>query len=183
MQKQQILKQAAQYLLDESGLIENLSQVGQVNITGSFKYDLMVEPDIDIEVFCLDPHSSSIDFAKKQIENDHWNGIMYFDWTKWRRDHFPEGYYVGFKHDFEGFRWKVDIWFLKENYQVRNADNLIINATESHRNLILEAKEARLKEGWTVDSTAIYKAVIENNLTQLDQVRAILIHTSKHQSG
>ena len=139
-------KEKATLLLTQHELLSELKLLGHVNVTGSYSYDLMVEPDIDIEVYCTANREKAVHFAQNQIASGKWNGIMYYDWQQWRRDYFPEGYYVGLKQDFAGYRWKVDIWFLSENTIPRNTDSLIQQATEQQRTIILEAKIIRLKE-------------------------------------
>lgn len=174
MEKHEQLRISAKSLLDSTKLVETLQDIGRVNLTGSYVYNLMVEPDIDIEVYCTDIHKAATQFSNEQITSGRWNGVMFYDWVNWRKEDFPVGYYVGFKQDFEGYRWKIDIWFLEEGTKVRNADSLMVNVTPEQRKLILEAKEAKLIEKWPVDSTAIYKAVIERNLETLAAIRTDL---------
>ena len=49
------LKSSAQKLLDSTKIIQTLSNFGEVHIVGSFAFDLMTEPDIDIVVITNDP--------------------------------------------------------------------------------------------------------------------------------
>jgi hypothetical protein len=175
MEKHELLMKSAESLLKSTQLIEELESIGAVNVTGSYSYNLMVEPDIDIEVCCTNPHESAVLFSGKQIASNSWNGVMFYDWVKWRKDSFPVGYYVGLKRNFEDYRWKIDIWFFEKGAQPRNADKIVATATPKQMALLLEAKEARLAENWPVDSTAIYKAVLEDNIETLEAVRNKLV--------
>lgn len=165
------IKSSGENLLSSTNLLACLEVFGRLHITGSYRYDLMVEPDIDLEVFCEHPKDAAQQFIQDEVGKDRWNGIMYFDWKQWRREYFPEGYYVGFKHDFEGRRWKIDIWFLNTDSEVRNTDQLLATATEEQCELILDAKRVKLQENWPCDSAAIYRAVIENELTSVAEVK------------
>ena len=164
------LRSTAQKLLEETDLLSHLSMQGNAHITGSFSYDLMVEPDIDIVVECNDPEKAAQTFAAEEIPKNRWNAVLYYDWTRWRRDYFPQGYYVGLKQDFGEHRWKIDIWFIPAGSEKNEIDILISKATPEQRTLILEAKEYRLKEKRKGDSTAIYKLVIEENVTDLEEI-------------
>jgi hypothetical protein len=181
MEDNKYLQKSASSLLDKTEILTRLANLGTVNVTGSYAYDLMIEPDIDIEVYCKDPHQAAISFAQGEIASGTWNGVMFYDWHQWRLDNFPEGYYVGFNHYFQERRWKMDVWFLAENSPVRNADKLVSEASPEQRALILEAKMARLTENWPIDSTGIYQAIIKGGLTTLDAVREAAF-TSKKES-
>lgn len=62
---------------------------------------------------------------------------------------------------------------------VRNVDKLLLQATEAQRMLILEVKQVKIKEAWPVDSTAVYRAILENGLNDLESVRNYLLETNK----
>ncbi|QQR93419.1 hypothetical protein IPJ91_03135 [bacterium] len=54
------LKKLADKLLSETNLIEELKNFGEVEITVSYKYDLMTKPDIDIHIY----NNAELDTAK-----------------------------------------------------------------------------------------------------------------------
>ena len=50
-------KQEADALLLYGNVTEVLSKYGKVVVTGSYKYDLMYDPDIDLVVLCDNPEN------------------------------------------------------------------------------------------------------------------------------
>lgn len=136
-------KKDAAALLKKSKLIELLSRFGKVHFTGSYAYDLMLNPDIDIY---LETENPSRETAKKildaLIDQGVWNGYMFFDWKKFRRPQFPKSYYLGLKIDWLGKRWKVDIWlFAQIPTKLLTLEKLLRTSDGETRLKILKQKE------------------------------------------
>ncbi|MEI7580002.1 MAG: hypothetical protein WCJ58_08305 [bacterium] len=55
-----VRKDVADKILASSQIIQKLSEIGKVSVIGSYKYDLMFEPDIDIVVEAANPRASVI---------------------------------------------------------------------------------------------------------------------------
>lgn len=160
-------KQEAEQILAESKLLDQLKKYGQAVFTGSYTYDLMLNADIDI--YLITPKNTK-ETAKKLlsdlVNSGWWNGYMLFDWVKWWRDDFPNGYYVGTKTFFNDHRWKVDIWVLDKfpTEQKKYNDWLISSLNAENRQKILELKTARNEYGWETYSKTIYDAVLKEGI-------------------
>lgn len=92
----------ADKLLDNSQLYPILSKIGNVKITGSYDYDLMLGADIDIYVV-VDKNNakdSALKALNQLINQNYWNGYLYYDFVSHSsKNHlnFPKSYYVGVK--------------------------------------------------------------------------------------
>lgn len=75
----QQIKCDADEILRDSDLIKCLGKYGQVNIGGSYKYDLMWNPDIDIMVVCDDPRQQSLAAIKELMDLRQFQKYQYGD--------------------------------------------------------------------------------------------------------
>ncbi len=161
----------ADSLIQESSLISGLSKFGTPDFTGSYKYQLMLDGDIDIYLITPNANKKTAKHLIDELINQgFWNGYMLFDWVNFRRDYFPEAYYVGMKTDYKGHKWKVDIWVLDQFPPTHKEYNdwLEGHLNESNREIILRLKAARKDKGWTVDGKTIYDAVIKEGISTID---------------
>jgi len=163
----------ADQLLEKSELIPLLKQFGEVVITGSYKHDLMLTPDLDLYVITPnDTFKTAAEINSKMVQQQKWNGYMLFDWHQFRKPYFPDSYYVGAQTPFAGNVWRADIWVLNELTQNIVDFNKWIteNFKEEHRIPILKIKNERDLQKSMTSSYDIYKAVIENNAKSLNDV-------------
>lgn len=163
-----VWQQEADQLLTESKLLDVLKQHGQPLFTGSYEYQLMANGDIDLYLITKsNTQTVAQKLLQKLVKEGWWNGYMLFDWVNWHRDHFPSGFYVGVKTDFEDHRWKVDIWVLNEfpSEQAKYNQWLLSKLNEENKTLILNLKAARNDNDWPQDSKTIYDAVLKDNIT------------------
>lgn len=173
-----VWQQEADQLLTASKLLDVLKQHGQPLFTGSYEYKLMANGDIDLYLITKsDTQTVARELLQKLVQQGWWNGYMLFDWVNWHRDHFPSGFYVGVKTDFEEHRWKVDIWVLHEfpSEQAEYNQWLLAKLNQENRTLILDLKTARNDNDWPLDSKTIYDAVLK------DEVSSIMEFESKFQ--
>ena len=163
------VKADAEMILKMTNLVEVLSEFGEVKIGGSYKYDLMWGPDIDIVVICMDPRKMSVAALNKIIELRLFQKYEYGDFVKFKREHRPESYIVNMILPFEGKKWEVEAWFFKDYPESqKEMDELISNnLNEENRRSILEMKRKREETGMTkynIDSTTIYKMVLAEKI-------------------
>jgi len=161
-------RQQADKLLKQSNLLPLLQTEGEVIITGSYAYDLMLGGDIDLYLITpKDPKTVAQKLLTKLVKEGFWNGYMLYDWVNWRQEYFPSGFYLGTQTDFVKNRWKVDIWVLNEfpAEQKTYKDWLEKSLNNTNRKTILELKEARKKNRWPVDGKTIYDAVIKDKIS------------------
>jgi hypothetical protein len=165
-------KQEADGLLSYGNVIDVLSKYGKVVVTGSYKYDLMYGPDIDFVVLSPDPQKSSYDAFLSFIKQRKFQKYQLGDFSKFPRKGRPKAIIVVLIHEYKGRRWEIEIWFEKKLITDidKEFDNLLLNATEEQRQLILEIKQQREAAGASkhkLDSVTIYRGVIYEGKTQL----------------
>jgi len=161
----QKVKREAHELLCKTELIRFLSKHGKVFIWGSYKLDLMMSRDIDINIVDKDSSKEkTIDILNSLIRENKFRGYIFYDFVKRRKKGFPKGYYIGLKTRFKGYKWVIDIWFLKQTDQ--ESDKLLKNVKKNlnkERKLkILELKHQCIKNKLEIRSHLIYKAVLKN---------------------
>lgn len=162
-------RQEADALLAESGLPQVLERVGTVQYTGSYDYDVLLGPDVDIYVLVPDAQAkeSARTALDTLIEQNYWNGYLYYDFAVHPSVHhpgFPESYYVGVKGDFRGHRWKVDIWFGPSDVLYANNAWIKPLLADENRPVILALKHARNEGELHAESHEIYTAVLKDGV-------------------
>src|SRR5690349_10994341 len=99
--KSRQVKQHADALLQEAGLIARLQNHGEVLFTGSYAIDLMLNRDIDLYV--VHPELTEervLDVLRSLILQSFFHGYLYYDFLKHPSAGFPGGYYIGLKLPF-----------------------------------------------------------------------------------
>ena len=164
----------ADKLLDYSQIYSLLSRIGEVKMVGSYDYNLMLGPDLDIYVIVPKDMAkvAALDALKQLIKQNYWNGYLYYDFVKHSsKNHpgFPKAYYVGVKSDFSGNRWKVDIWFGQEDTLRVSNDWIKDKLNDENKKLILKLKAARNDGEIIANSHDIYLAVLRNNVKDVEE--------------
>lgn len=159
------IKIHAQELLATTDLVRSLDEFGQVIIGGSFNYDLMWDPDIDIMVICNDSRTKSVAAIKKMIDLRIFQKYEYGDFVKFKRKNRPEAYILNLILPFYDQKWEIEVWFTDEYPdRQREMDNLMKSKlNDGNRQTILEMKKTRQEKGIDKHSLAsvdIYKQVL-----------------------
>ncbi len=160
--KSRQVKQRADALLQEAGLVRLLQNYGEVLFTGSYAIDLMVNRDIDLYV--VHPELAEervLDALRSLILQSFFHGYIYYDFLKHPSAGFPGGYYIGLKLPFRDEAWKLDIWFLSVDREGRLQQIQEMNAlNESQRLAILRFKHLIIERQLKVSGMFIYDAVL-----------------------
>ncbi len=164
-------KQEANELLEYGGVVEVLAKYGQVLIDGSYKYDLMYGPDIDLVVLADDPSESSYQALVEFINQRKFQKYQLGDFKNFPLKDRPRDMIVVLVHEYKGRRWEIEVWF-KESGWSDESDfgDLITKATDEQRRNILEIKKQRedsLVSKDKLDSLTIYKGVLLEEKTEL----------------
>ncbi len=164
-------------LLEESGLIKNLQNFGEVHIVGSFAANLLVNGDIDISVIREESFTQEEALEILKFLYKAGGFRSYFiggDWNDPRAgNEFPDGYYLGMKTKNGIETWKIDIWFLDtKEFEVRKNSLQIqeVELTTDQRELILRLKRERNEKKLPVSSQTIYEAVLNEGATSLEEI-------------
>lgn len=168
----QMIRQEADKLLKDTGLGELLEQFGEVDLGGSYSYDLMVDRDLDFGVYvrAITPELKA-HIAATFAEQDWAYGLKMVDRANFEPlSNFgaPRGLYLGLTIPFPAERWNIDVWFLAERPSEADAiTRLIASADQSQRDAILKIKFELLQSGKKekgVTSAEVYKAVMRDNI-------------------
>ena len=166
------LKNQANKLIKETNIFEIFAKYGDVSpISGSYEYNLMVYPDLDIGV--VESSVSKHDFASLVNElagNKYVRKIATADCVNFKPIHLarrPKGYWVGLEIPFEGDKWGIDCWLQQPDWasddELKYADRLL-TLDQSALDAILLVKYDLIRReiyGKTVFSGDIYDAVLD----------------------
>lgn len=166
-----VWRETASRLLEASDLPLLLSDHGRIVFSGSYAYDTMMSPDIDLHllqnVFC---RQSAVEVLDALIRQDWWNTYSFGDWVQERfratvGGRAPMGYHVKLGATFEGMSWNVDAWVLDQG---RYAGDLwaprMATITGEQRLAILRLKRARAIGALRSLGVDIYAAVVDHDV-------------------
>ncbi len=159
----------AEALIKDSKITDLLKQYGEVTLTGSHTYDLMLNSDIDFFIGNENPTKELADeLAIKLINSGYWNSLMYCNWPT----NDPPGPYFCIKREFRGHKWKIDIMITTPNKiaELVPPRELYANLPNDKKEAILELKAAKA-DGLLpkdIEAVTIYDAVIKDNIHGLD---------------
>ncbi|MDD5765653.1 MAG: hypothetical protein PHW79_05340 [Candidatus Marinimicrobia bacterium] len=167
-------RQAAQNILEELRLIEKWQHFGRPIIVGAMAYDLMIDVDIDIEIYCPDlkiEHGFKVlsecaqNMKVKQIE--YVNALESDDKALYWQIKYQES---------EGITWKIDMWSAPEDYNLPRSEDFILPMqealTEETREAILRLKLLRNDDpSFQCLSIDLYRAVLEDNVRKIEELK------------
>jgi hypothetical protein len=162
-------------LIKDSKITELLKQYGEVTMTGSYVYDLMLNSDIDFFVSNKNPTKELADeLAIKLIGTGYWNSLMYCDWPT----NDPPGPYFCIKREFRSHRWKIDIMITTPDKiaELLPPREIYANLADDKKVAILELKDAIAKSllPKDVEAVKVYDAVIKSNIHGVDNFKKYL---------
>ena len=169
------IKRRAEILLKNTNLIKVLSEFGKVEIGGSFKYDLMWGPDIDMVVICDNPREASKDVLEKIIDLRLFQKYEYGDFVKFKREDRPESYIVNMRQTFEGQKWEIEAWFFKKYPKSQEEMDKLIKEklNQENKEIVLEIKRKREEEGvdkHKINSAEIYRQVLIEGVKDYEEL-------------
>ncbi len=157
------LKEIADLILKETDIVKDLSMFGKVHVLGSYAFNLMSEPDIDIIVITNTPKESS-ESALSYISKLHkFQKIEYGNFQKFPRENRPPFFILNMKIPFKDSMWEIETWFLPEAEEKISFTKMMKNISNEQRNEIIKMKEERRKNNIdkkTLSSYEIYKKVL-----------------------
>lgn len=165
-------QQAAMLIMNELQLMEHWSAIGTPVLVGAASYDLMVSPDIDLEIFCAGEPSIEAGFSVLTACATHPNT------TKARFSNLlaapDEGIYWQLRYQHEGEEWKIDMWTLRHDHPGPLSSWIVepmrAALTDKTRRTILTLKNALAERpDLRCGSIHIYRAVLDDGVTTLDE--------------
>lgn len=182
LEKQQKLHDEASQLLQEI-VLPILEDFGEVKIGGSYAFQLLNHPDIDIDL--INPDLSKklySELCKRFLSLAGTSRLKTTDRVNFPHNHpgdRPTGYWIAPDIQYGLNTWNLDIWFQKPEWYTGKTNaffDKMSNITEEQKILILsmkeEAKDLNIygvgKEFRSVD---IYDGVLLENVKSLDDLR------------
>jgi len=153
------LRQSAQRLLDSTNITKILSQFGEVYIIGSFAFDLMTEPDIDLVVITDKPKIMSEEALSTVSKMHLFQKLEYGDFEKFPKENRPPFYILNMKTPFDGQAFEIETWFLPEIDKQLEFVEMMKNITEEQKQEIIRLKLNR-RSKHKLSSFEIYKQVL-----------------------
>lgn len=158
------IHRSASALLSRTSLIEFLSKYGKVELTGSFAYDLMIDPDIDILVRCEQLRMNAVSAFQELIDEAQFARFDFGDFVQYPRPGRPNGYIVALKVPQSDLMWEVEIWFVEPSFESNNDLRQRLETVDPHkRERILKIKherQTRKLDKHQLSSTEIYEGVL-----------------------
>ncbi len=173
------LKSLASRLLTETKLVEFLQSLGKVEITGSFKYDLMVKPDIDIHIYNPQELETSLKLIQQIIKEEKFKNFTFQNFLHKTKPHLPFGIYISLIYKIEQIPFNIDLWIIKSKEYYENLyrdDFELIKKLENkefdpiQKELMLSTKKYILENNLNIKSMQIYNAILNYNLKSIDEV-------------
>lgn len=164
----QDIRQEADRLLSTTRLQDLLSEFGNVDLGGSYAYDLMVDRDLDFGVVVNEVTTE----LKAKIAFTFASQSWAYSVNMTDRVNFeplsnlgaPRGLFLGLTIPFPVERWNIDVWFTITNTSPKDElAELIAQATDEQKQTILEIKYELMKSGNKkkgVTSAEVYKAIL-----------------------
>lgn len=157
-------RKAAERILHTLQLVEQWQEYGTVEITGSYRWNLMLGSDIDFNV--VNPAYDlelALQILNRFIRQGPFTRFAFIDTTQnkpiWADpETYPRGFYFGMAGDFEGREWKFETWLL--GVPLPPQDWILEQMTEQKRGTILRLKHLRKTGMFKAGSVDIYRAVL-----------------------
>lgn len=187
LKQQKKLQKEGKKVLEELKIIEILSKFGKPKIVGSFGSGLMSWRDIDIELEKEIKDEQYWEVVNKLFYEPSLKYLTLINFKNSKNPITPKGLYIGIKYWYDDKEWKIDVWFIPprksgtENYNEWIKDKI----NDENRKIILEIKSQihdNPKYRKSIFSIDIYKAVIENGVTDLDGFKKYLEKTGRNLS-
>ncbi|RFU85310.1 hypothetical protein DY218_17930 [Streptomyces triticagri] len=170
-----------QILLDRLGLLERWRPYGAPVLVGSVALDLVVERDIDMEIYSTAP--SVADGFAALAPCAQLSGVRGLRFANaldrpdrglyWRLD------YEATPDDPEltpGETWTVDMWWLPDDHPGPRAAHLVAPVRAaldaSTRDAVLAVKEGAQARGEATQGVWVYRSVLEHGVRTYDEYRA-----------
>jgi hypothetical protein len=162
-------------VLRELDLIERWSGYGEVAVVGSVAIELVVAPDIDLEIRTERPRvAEGFAVMSALAELPQVRRITYLD----ARDRHEQGQYWKLEYETAEVTWTVDMWIFEPGVLGGGRLTAALQEvlTPDTRDTILAIKEEAAARGERAPGYWLYQAVLDGGATSYDEFRAWLGH-------
>lgn len=173
------IKEEADMILNESGIIDIISCYGQVDLIGSYALDVMYRPDIDILVHgSIHDLSKAKEVTKQILDLDYFDELCFVNKVVPGSDKKPQGFYLQPRKKIGQNNWKFDLWLTTHgNFDDRNValkkKLMNLKDVDGAREKIIILKDHfsnGTKYDHNLDGNRIYNAVIDNPDLSIDEL-------------
>ncbi|WP_010275724.1 hypothetical protein [Paenibacillus senegalensis] len=161
----------ADKIMNELDLLNLWSAVGEPMLVGAMAYNLILNPDIDMEIYCEKPEAAAgFKVLESCIKNPKVIEARYVNHLHGE----DQGIYFQLKYkEEEDFIWKIDMWLLAYDHPGPCAKDLVelLNRalTNETREAILTIKEQTRENKDRTSSIRIYEAVVDYNIRTYEE--------------
>ncbi|MFF1920265.1 hypothetical protein ACFVW8_06765 [Streptomyces sp. NPDC058221] len=164
----------AHTILDRLGLFERWRPLGSPVLVGSVALDLVVEPDIDMEVYS--PVPSIAEGFAVLAPCAQLPGVRKLRFTN-ALDLPDRGLYWRLDYEFTPEEtWQIDMWWLPDDHPGPRAADLVspVRAAldDSTRDAVLAIKEGAAARGEATQGVWVYQAALDHGVRTYDEFRA-----------
>ncbi|MCP4642189.1 MAG: hypothetical protein GY851_17225 [bacterium] len=163
----------AEGILEDLELLKRWERYGTPFVVGAVAYDLVVSPDIDLEVYCPGLHvDHGFEVLRECARHPSVTETRFVDCL----DKTDNGYYWQIEcRGCDGQVWKIDTWSVEADYALPASRDLVepmrAALTDDTRAAILGLKEARQDDpALTCLSVDLYRAVIDDGVRSRDDL-------------
>ena len=176
-------KRVAESILVDLDLVRKWEEFGRPVLVGAFAYDLLVSPDIDMEIYCPDLRIEHGFQVVSECALNHRVTKIRFSNELAGRDK-ALYWQLRYRHN-DGTEWKIDMWSAPTDYDLPRSEHLVkpmrASLTPETRRVILELKEQRgLDSSLQCLSVDLYRAVLDDNVRTSEELRTWL---ESHETG
>lgn len=171
-------KSIADEILDETDVINILSELGEVNLVGSYRLNVMYQPDLDLTVNSDSPSLENAGLVTlKLIKSGKFQTVSFTDMYNNRLPGKSRGYYWKLTVTKNNVLWKFDIWYSTKDQDFAIKSTIkyekLLKNNPNKRELILSFKKqlsdgSKYVEG--VTSVQIYDAVLNKGADNVKKV-------------
>jgi hypothetical protein len=164
----------ASSLLDDTKIAKYLEKYGEVNLIGSYAYQVMVAKDIDFHIVIKEFDEKIVkDFFDYTVASGRFDEIIFHDKHKFNKEaaaryasgNALDSYYFGLRAIYEAEEWQIGVNFIvKPQEAAVEIGKLFEKVTDEQRALILFFKKRIIELRVKVSSAYIYRAVLEKGI-------------------
>jgi hypothetical protein len=169
------VKENAEKILYEYGLLEQLNKYGKTHIIGSYKMDLMVWNDLDVDIENVNVNMDSIYNIAKYVFEKY--SPIWFEGKETVLEN-KRCYFLGFETNILKETWNIDLWFV-DNMEIQKCEKYCneitekINKNKELQNYIVKIKKDLIQRGMyssSYNSKDVYDAVLNYGIKNADEL-------------
>lgn len=170
-------RKAADRILYEFGLFEEIEKIGKAHIIGSYRMDMMAWNDLDVDI-----ENEAMSLQKLHDLSAFILSTFQPVWYEAKEEVTEEGKTVWF-HGFEtmitGEKWNVDLWFFDRetiDRAEKYCDEIVRRSGPAERAIITSIKQELIARGMysfeQYRSIDVYEAVLEDKVKDIREFLA-----------